>query len=36
MEDTNLIRVVESGNLEKYLKEKAEKEQLQKAKSGYV
>ncbi|HTB07326.1 MAG TPA: cupin-like domain-containing protein [Bacteroidia bacterium] len=29
IEDTNLIRVVESGNLEKYLKEKAEKEKLQ-------
>jgi len=32
VEDTNLVRVVESGNLEKYLKEKAEKEQALKAK----
>jgi hypothetical protein len=29
IEDTNLVRVVESGNLEKYLKEKESKEQLQ-------
>jgi len=34
VEDTNLVRVVESGNLEKYLKEKAEKEQLLKAKQN--
>lgn len=32
IEDTNQVRLVESGNLEKYLKEKAEKEELQKAK----
>jgi len=36
VEDTNLVRVAESGNLEKYLKEKAEKEQLQKAKTNQV
>lgn len=36
IEDTNLVRVVESGNLEKYLKEKAEKEQALKAKPNTV
>lgn len=30
IEDTNLVRVAESGNLDKYLKEKAEKERMQK------